>query len=54
MEKVRLAVIGIGNMGSHHCRSIATMNNAVLAAVCDIKRERADKFAAEFNCKAFY
>lgn len=54
MAKVRLAVIGIGNMGSFHCRSITKMEKAELTAVCDIKKDRADKFAEECNCKAFY
>ena len=38
MEKVRYGVVGIGNMGSTHCRSLANglVKNAVLAAVCDI------------------
>ena len=54
MAKVRLAVIGIGNMGSFHCRSITKMEKAELTAVCDIKKDRADKFAEQCNCKAFY
>ncbi len=42
MDEVRVGVIGIGNMGSSHCRQIAggNIDGATLAAVCDIKPER--------------
>lgn len=53
-KKVKLAVIGLGVMGSSHCRDIVTMENAELAAVCDIDRELADKFAEEYNVPAYY
>lgn len=44
MEKVRYGVVGIGNMGSKHCRSLANglVKNAVLAAVCDINPAKID------------
>lgn len=42
MDTLRLAVIGIGNMGSAHARHIAegAVREAKLAAVCDIAPER--------------
>ena len=42
MEKVRFGIIGIGNMGTGHVESIAGghIENAVLAAVCDLKEDR--------------
>ena len=42
MEKVRIGIIGIGNMGSGHAKSIAAGNcpEIELAAVCDINPER--------------
>ncbi len=48
MEKVRIGIVGIGNMGSAHAKSILEGNirNLELAAICDIapeKREWAKK-----------
>lgn len=42
MEKVRIGIIGIGTMGSNHANWIheGKVNNAVLAAVCDIDPSR--------------
>ena len=53
-KKVKLAVIGLGVMGSSHVRDIQTMENAELAAVCDINKELADQFAAEYHVPAYY
>ena len=53
--KVRLAVIGVGVMGSSHVKDIATrLPNTQLAAVCDIIPERADQYAAQYQVPAFY
>lgn len=42
MEQVRLGIIGIGNMGTNHCRSIQNgdVPDIVLAAVADVKESR--------------
>jgi len=53
-EKAKLAVIGLGNMGSFHVRDLAGMENVDLAAVCDIDREKADRFGEQFSAPAFY
>ncbi len=53
-EKVRIAVIGIGNMGSFHVRDLAAQSNAELTAVCDIDRPKADRFGEMFHVPAFY
>jgi len=44
MDKVRIGVIGIGNMGTSHCSYLSRgeVANAELAAVCDIKPARLD------------
>ncbi len=54
MRKVRLAVVGLGNMGSSHCRDIDGMDKAELACVCDRDGKKADEFAAKYGCKAFH
>lgn len=52
--KVKLAVIGIGNMGSFHVRDLAVQPSVELTAICDIDQEKADRFASEFKVPAFY
>ena len=44
MEKVRLGIIGIGNMGSGHSKSIVQgkVEDMVLTAVADVKEARRD------------
>ncbi len=39
-KKVRIGVIGTGNMGSAHCQSVCTTENAELTAVCDIDEKK--------------
>jgi len=47
-QTVRLGIIGVGGMGSHHARSILQNNipRCTLAAVCDINPERLRQFDA--------
>ena len=52
MNKIRTAVIGGGKMGSIHARVYSTLDTAELIAIVDIDKQRAEKLAAEFNCKA--
>ena len=52
MNKIRTAVIGGGKMGSIHARVYSTLDTAELIAVVDTDKQRAEKLAAEFNCKA--
>ena len=53
-KKIRLAVIGVGTMGSSHVRDIYSLPDTELVAVCDILKERADQYAAQFNATAYY
>ncbi len=52
-DKIRLAVIGVGNMGSMHAHDIATSAHAELAAVCDIEPDRANWHAEKYGVPAF-
>ncbi len=54
MTKIRIAVIGVGVMGSLHARDIHGLENTELAAVCDINPARADKYAQMYAVPAFY
>jgi len=40
-DKLKLAVIGVGIMGSSHVRDISKSENVALAAICDIDPQRA-------------
>jgi len=53
-DKIKFAVIGVGVMGSMHVQDIHDLENTELAAVCDIERDRADRFAEKFGVPAFY
>ncbi len=53
-SKVKLAVIGVGVMGSSHLRDIANLENTELAALCDIDRARADQYAQMYGVPAYY
>ena len=47
-DKVRIGIVGIGNMGTAHVKHVIDLPNTELAAVCDRKAERFETvFAAE-------
>jgi predicted dehydrogenase len=49
----RIAVIGCGRVAGHHCRSIAAVEGAELAAVCDLVEEKAIAYGREFGVPHF-
>lgn len=51
---IKIAVLGLGNMGRHHVRHLSDIEGAELVAVCDPSKERADAFAADYTCNAYY
>ena len=52
--KAKLAVIGVGVMGSSHVRDLSTLPNTELVAICDIDRPKADQFSQMLNVPAYY
>jgi len=54
MDKVKVAVIGLGNIGSLHLRLINEIPQLELTAVCDIVPEKADAVAEQYGVKAYY
>jgi predicted dehydrogenase len=50
---MRAAVIGVGHLGRHHARILASLPGVTLAAVIDTNRERAQEIAAEHGSMAF-
>lgn len=51
---VKLAVVGVGNMGSTHVRHATELSNVELAAVCDIDTDKADEYAKRHGVRAYY
>ncbi|MFH1406443.1 MAG: Gfo/Idh/MocA family oxidoreductase [Candidatus Omnitrophota bacterium] len=45
MEKIKLAVIGVGHLGMHHARIYSHLKNATLVGVCDIDERKAKRIA---------
>jgi UDP-N-acetylglucosamine 3-dehydrogenase len=52
-DKCRVAVIGTGNIGYHHCRNYKRINEAALIAVADKNIQKAMEVAREFECKYY-
>ena len=51
---LKVAVVGMGGIGNTHARCYKENPLAELVAVCDLVKEKADKAAEEFGCRAFY
>lgn len=49
MNKLKVAVIGVGHLGHHHARIYANMAQAELVAVCDTNQKLAKKTARHHN-----
>lgn len=45
MEKVKLGLIGAGNMGAYHANNIKTIDEIELVAVCDGDKQKAEQLA---------
>ena len=51
---LKVGIVGCGNIFTMHATSVAHLSCAKLVGVCDIKKDRADKAAAKYNCNAYY
>jgi predicted dehydrogenase len=51
---LRVAVIGVGHLGRHHARILASLPDVELVAVVDTNRGRADEIAAANHTRAAY
>ena len=51
MERIKLAVIGVGKLGSLHSRVISQMQQAELVYVVDIIKERAEEVGSEYSAE---
>ena len=52
-ERLRMAVIGVGHLGQHHARILASMPEVHLVAVVDIAPDRAREIAQAHGVPAF-
>ena len=50
---VRVGLAGLGFMGGTHAQCHAALPNAELVAVCDVEKDRRDKFAATYGAKPY-
>lgn len=50
---VRLGIIGLGNMGTAHCKSLAKLPGLELAAVADVDPDRVTRAAERFGARGF-
>lgn len=53
MKKIKTAVIGCGKVADAHAHAYQAIQNSDFTAVCDIDRERAERFAAKYGVKAY-
>ena len=51
---LRVAVVGMGNIGNVHARVYQQHPQCEIVAVCDIIQEKADRAADAYCCPAFY
>ena len=57
MKKIKLGIIGYGNMGTSHVRQVAEeglVPNAEIAAVCDISEARKKVFTEKYPNIPFF
>ena len=53
MNRVKLAVIGVGALGQHHARILSTMDDVELAGVVDSREQQGREIAAQYNSEWF-
>jgi len=51
---LKVAIVGVGNIGNIHGRVYQEHPDTEIVAVCDIIEERADRAAEKFSCQGFY
>lgn len=54
MDKLKIAIVGCGNVSKRHFEAADKNENSVLVACCDTVPEKADLKAEKYGIKAFY
>src|SRR5678815_3519207 len=52
-NRLRIAVIGVGHLGQHHARLLASMDGVELVGIVDTKPGRAEQVAATYSTRAW-
>jgi predicted dehydrogenase len=53
LSRLRVGVVGVGHLGQHHARLLASIEGVELVGICDTNRSRADEIAAKFGSHSF-
>ena len=53
MNRLRMAVVGVGSLGKHHARILAGLDDVELVAVADPRSEQGQTIAARFGADWF-
>lgn len=53
MNKIKIAVVGVGSLGQHHARILSTHENAQLVGVVDADVKRGENIAKKCNTVSF-
>ncbi|MBP7216310.1 MAG: Gfo/Idh/MocA family oxidoreductase [Candidatus Omnitrophica bacterium] len=53
MDKIRVAVIGVGHLGSIHARIYKELDSCELAGVCDIDEKRLKQIATQYSVEGY-
>src|SRR5438270_2638718 len=53
MNRVRMAVIGVGHLGKEHARILSSLPDVELVGVADVNHEQAQAVARRHNTQAF-
>lgn len=51
MDKVKVGIIGAGNISEYHVQGYKELPNVELVAVCDLDKEKAEEYADKHNIK---
>lgn len=51
---LKVAIVGMGNIGNTHGRVYSELDNVEIVAVCDIIEEKSDIAAEKYGCQGFY
>jgi len=54
MGKFKVAVVGCGGIGNAHCAAWSRLEDVELAAVCDLKEEKARAYAEKYHTRAVF
>jgi len=54
MNKLRFGIVGAGSIGAYHAENVKKNKNTELAAICDIREDRAKKLAKKTKTRTTY